>query len=200
MPGFKPISEKRLAALVWQHGTEREKNGHGDLVLCRKRSADELRDQPRQYGQSWPLPGCDIKAELVLAKIEGLAGIHEFLVRLKPPYDRAQMFHPCQKAINVALKRAGVRHTPEARIVAAVDAITSELFRDADNIAQKWRGEHDNTVDKLVVGGFPKEFTQIPAEHVPRGRWRFVDAACEHMTSEIVATAEGLECRKRVTS
>jgi hypothetical protein len=134
-------------------------------------------------------------SELVLAKIKGVTGIHEFLVRLKPRYDRAQMFHPCQKAIDVALKRAGVRPTPEA-----VDAIAFDLFGDRDNIAQKWRGEHDNSIDKLVVIGSPKEFTPLPAEHVPRGWRRFLDAAFEHMTSEIVATAEGLECRKRVTS
>ncbi len=48
-------------------------------------------------------------SELVLAKIKGVTGIHEFLVQLKPRYDRAQMFHPCQKA-NVCNARSIFPH------------------------------------------------------------------------------------------
>ena len=114
VPGFKSIGEQRPASVIWQHCTEREKNGHCDLVFCRKRPAAELREQPRERGELRPLTGCDIEAELVLAEIKGSAGIHQFLARRKPPYDGAQMLHPSQKAIDVALKRAGIGHTPEA--------------------------------------------------------------------------------------
>ena len=76
------------------------------------------------------------------------------------------MFHPRHETMNVALERAGVGHASESRIVAAVDAIASEFFGDADNVTEEWRGEQNDTVNRPVVVDFPKQFADIATEHV----------------------------------
>src|SRR5713101_6288961 len=113
MPRFKPVSQKAHAFALRRERTKQEKSGHSDLVFCRERLSGQLDEKSRQGSQSGPLPGCDIKTELAFTIIKRLAGIHQFLARRKPSYDRSQMFHPCQKAIDVAIKRGGVRHAPE---------------------------------------------------------------------------------------
>jgi hypothetical protein len=80
-----------------------------------------------------------------------------------------------------------------------MDAVTSEFFRQTNNVAQKWRDKQDHTVDSLVVGRLSKELAHIPAKHVSRCRGCPIRAAFEYVTSQRSAAAKILERGKRST-